>query len=52
MSFERKTTEELIQIAAAARNSGAQITLTGLAVRTTDELLQITAAGKGVVLED
>ena len=53
MSCERKTTEELIQIAAAARNSDAQIALTGLAVRTTNELLQIAAAGKGVViLED
>jgi hypothetical protein len=42
----------LVRIAAAAKISGAKVTLTGLNHKTTDDLVRIGAAGKGcVVLE-
>lgn len=47
----RRSTEELVRIAAAAKNGGhrPRIRFTGLDVRSTDELVRIAAAGGGCV---
>ena len=49
MSFENRTTRELVQIAAAGANSGANLIFIGLSKLSTRELVQIAAAGKGCV---
>ena len=52
VSASHKATDDLVRIAAAAKMSGAKVTLTGLSHKTTDDLVRIGAAGKGcVVLE-
>lgn len=46
----RRTTDELIGIAAAAKHSGATVIFRNMAVRKTDALIKIAAAGKGKVI--
>jgi len=46
----RRTTDELIRIAAAAKHSGATVVFRNMAVRKTDTLMKIAAAGKGKVI--
>jgi hypothetical protein len=45
-----RTIDELVQIAAAASNSGARLEFQGMQTRTTDELVRIAAAGRGAVV--
>lgn len=42
-----RPTNDLIRIAAAARQGGARITFSGIGLRQRDELIQIAAAGGG-----
>ncbi|UCD86972.1 MAG: hypothetical protein JSV01_04170 [Desulfobacterales bacterium] len=46
----RRTTDELIRIAAGAKHSGATVVFRNMAVRKTDALIKIAAAGKGKVI--
>lgn len=46
----RRTTEELVRIAGAARHSGATVIFKNMAVRKTNDLAKIAAAGKGRVI--
>lgn len=46
----RRTTDELIKIAAAARQAGAIIVFKNMALRKTAALVKIAAAGKGKVI--
>jgi DNA replication protein len=50
MSFELKSTDDLVRIAAAASNKGVRVTFTGLKLKSTDDLFRIGAAGKGCVV--
>lgn len=45
-----RPTADLVQIAQAARASGAQVTFSGLNVRPTAELVRIGQTGAGVVV--
>jgi DNA replication protein len=46
----RRTTEELVKISAAARQSGATVVFRNMGIRKTEALLKIAAAGKGKVV--
>jgi DNA replication protein len=46
---EAKSTDELIQIATAAGQSEAWVTIRNVAQKNTDELIEIAAAGDGAV---
>jgi hypothetical protein len=48
----RRRTQELVEIAAAAKRSGATVIFRNMAVRKTDDLARIAAAGKGHVIFD
>jgi len=48
----KRSTDELVSIAAAASMRTSRLTLTGLDGRTTDELVRIAAAGNGSVFFD
>lgn len=50
LEADRRTTEELVRIASAARHSGATVILKNMAVRKTNDLAKIAAAGKGRVI--
>lgn len=52
MEGGRRTTEDLVKIAAAAKRSGATVIFRNMAVRKTDDLVKIAAAGKGHVIFD
>jgi hypothetical protein len=45
----KRTTDELANIAAAARRSGATVIFRNSAIRKTDSLVRIAVAGKGHV---
>lgn len=46
----RRTTDELVKIAAAAKRSGTMVILRDMSVRKTESLIRIAAAGKGHVI--
>jgi hypothetical protein len=48
-----RTTDELMQIAAAAKSGGGQLTIVGMSVYNTGDLMRIGRAGSGhVIFED
>lgn len=49
LDASKRTTIELMQIAAAASRTGAAVILTGSEFKPTTDLLQIASAGKGCV---
>ena len=50
MNGARKTTDDLVRIAAAGAKSGARIEFYGLRRRPVEDLVQIARAGKGCVM--
>ena len=50
MDGEAKSTDELIQIATAAEQSEAWVTIRNVAQKSTDELIKIAAASDGLVI--
>ena len=48
-----RTTDELMQIAAAAKSGGGQLTIVGMSIYNTGDLMRIGQAGSGhVTFED
>lgn len=53
LDAKTRLTDELVHIAAAAKNGGATVIFSGTGIFPTHDLIQIGAAGKGsVIFED